>query len=90
MWVRIWIKLLLITHKINLIIQANTEKLSTNKIKVHNIKFGITNEYLGENKSLKAYSDKYRVKNAASIQHLLKKGTNSQALFQSGLRNYWE
>jgi len=43
---------------------------------------------LGENKSMKPYSDKYNVKNAASIQHLLKNGTNSQTAFQSGLRDY--
>lgn len=48
----------------------------------------MTDEYLGENKSMKPYTEKYRVKNAASIQHMLKNGTNSQALFQSGLRDY--
>lgn len=57
-------------------------------MKDQNNKFGVIDEFLGENKSMKPYTEKYRVKNAASIQHMLKKGTNSQALFQSGLRDY--
>jgi len=53
-----------------------------------NQKIGLLDDHLGEHKGMNPYSEKYRVKNAASIQHLLKAATNTQAAFQSGLRDY--
>ena len=47
-----------------------------------------TYDGIGEHLNMANYHSNYRVKNTCQAENIFKKGTNSQCLFELGLRNY--